>query len=108
MTTKQLKSYWNDLRCFTLFRKRYKTPQKKSAKYWHAVARDYGNTQKKIAQSGCRWRIIMYYDGRRELAYLRVRKVGILHSAGLYQGIIFPRRIGIGQYAHIKDIRIAF
>ena len=105
-----LKSYWNDLRCFTLFPKRYKTPQGLSAEHWHKVTREYGNMQKRLRQSDMRWRIITYDDGRRELAYLKERSGGLLTgmTPAIYRGIIFPKMIRIGQFAHIKDIRIAF
>lgn len=91
-----------------LFHKRYKTPQGKSRAYWSKVMRRYGNTQKELSSTDWRWRIVTYDDGRRELFYLKERAGGILTGKypAIYRGIIFPKLIGYGTFAHIKSITL--
>lgn len=93
-----------------IFHKRYKTPQGKSRAYWQGVMRRYSNTQKELSSTDYRWRIITYDDGRRELAYLKERAGGLFTGRypAIYRGIIIPRMIDYGTYAHIKKITLAF
>ena len=93
-----------------LLHKRYKTPQGRPREFWRKVMRDYGNEQKMIRESGYRWRIITFNDGRRELSYLRERKGGFFTGIypAIYRGIIIPRLLTYGTFAHIKSITIAF
>ena len=99
-----------DLRHLKLFPKRYKTPQGQPLSYWTEIARRYGNAEKTISSSDYHWRVIEYKDGRKELAYLRVLQGGFLTGAypAIYRGIIFPKMLGYGTFAHIKEIRLAF
>ena len=110
MRKEEIKNYLADLRHFKLFPRRYKTPQGRPLSYWTEVSRRYGNTMKAINGCDYHWRIITYDDGRRELAYLRVLQDGLLSGAypSIYKGIVIPRRISYGTFAHIKDIRLAF
>lgn len=110
MTKELLKSYLEDLRCVRLFHKRYKPPKNRSRKYWRMIMRRYGNMEKTLLGSDYRWRIITYDDGHKELAYLRVLQGGILSGAypAIYRGIIIPRRIDYGTFAHIDSIKLAF
>ena len=105
-----LQSYIHDLKCLTLFPKRYKTPQGKSSEYWGQVMRRYDNMGKKISCSDYHWRIITYDDGREELAYLRVLKGGLFSglSSAIYRGPFIPHMISYGTFSHITDIRLAF
>lgn len=99
-----------DLRYLTLFPKRYNTPKGRSRDYWGEVDRKYGNVMKRLTHSIFRWHVIEYNDGHMELAYLRVLKGGIFSGAypALYRGPLFPHRISIGTFSHIKDIYLAF
>lgn len=106
----QLNNIIQDLRHVSLFPRRYDTPKGKDDAYWREKAGDYANYEKVLKASDLRWRVITYDDGHEELAYLRVLQGGPfsgLYSA-IYRGIIFPRRIELGTWARIKDIRIAF
>lgn len=110
MTREELSYRLADLRCLFVLPKRYKTPQGKPLSYWTDVSRRYGNTMKAINGCDYRWYIVSYDDHRRELAYLRVLKDGFFSGAyqSIYKGIVIPRRIGYGTFAHITDIRLAF
>jgi hypothetical protein len=110
MDKQLMKHYWADLRCFTIFGRRYQAAQGQPFAYWDKVRRDYGLMQKRIADSDLRWRIITYDDGREELAYLRVLSGGIFSGIypAIYRGILIPRRVTTETYSRIKSIRLAF
>lgn len=110
MTREQFLYDLADLRCLFVLPKRYRTPQGKPLSYWTDVSRRYGNAMKAINGCDYRWYVITYDDGRRVLTYLRVLKDGLLSGGypSIYKGILVPRRIGYGTFAHIKDFRLAF
>jgi len=110
MTKEQLQHYLADLRCLTLFPKRYDAPQGRTKEYWSAIMRDYSNEQKRLRSTDYRWYIISFDDGRRELAYLKVRAGGLLTGKypAIYRGILIPRMLRYETYAHITKIRLAF
>lgn len=105
------RALWDDLHYLVLSPKKYGEPPdlpqetKLRGRYWRGVMARYANKQKELAQKGFRWHVITFIDGRKELAYLRVLKLGI--SPAIYRGLI-PRLLTTQQYANIKDIRIAF
>lgn len=100
---KQATNVWTDLRYLTLFPKDYGVPQGKSAEYWRKVSRDYGNRYKRVCACDYKWYVITFKDGRRELAYITPnQKYHVLR-----RGII-PRRWRLTQFAHVKDMRLAF
>lgn len=109
MNFELIKSYWNDLRCIRFSRKRYKTPTMPSG-YWHKVAREYRNTEKRVQSTRFRWYVLTYRDKHKELAYLRVLSGGFFsgEAPALYRGIIIPHRINLVHYSFIKSIRLAF
>ena len=102
----------SDLRYLRIFPRRYSKRAREDWREvsWGEVMRRYGNTQKDILNSGIRWRVITYDDGRKELAYLRVLQGGLLTGAypAIYRGIIIPRRIDYPTFSHIRNIRLAF
>ena len=104
-------AFWNDLHYLVLFPKKYGDPPdlpqkpKLRGRYWRKVMARYGDTQKKLTQKDFRWHVITFVDGRKELAYLRVLKLGL--SPAIYRGLV-PRLLTTQQYANIKNIRIAF
>lgn len=111
MITKDLlRHYWADLRCLTIIPRHYKAPPHCPPSYWSEVMREYGNEQRSLECTDYRWRIITYDDGHKELAYLRVRKGGFLSGRfpAIYRGVIIPRMLRYGTFAHIKNIRLAF
>lgn len=99
-----------DLRYLTPFPRRYKPPGGRPLVFWDKVMSSYGDTQKGLAYSGYRWRVICFDDGRKELAYLKVRAGGLLtgKTPAIYRGIIIPRLLTYATFAHIKSIRLAF
>ena len=100
----------DDLRHFTLFPRSYGAVQGRSAEYWSAVSRRYSQAMARVDSTDWRWHVIQYKDGREELAYLRVLSNGFLSGRrpALYRGIVIPRRIELGTFDHIKEIRLAF
>lgn len=110
MTKTELSYIIEDIKHLTLFPQRYNAPKGRDEKYWRGVSRSYGNCQKALETSDYRWRMIEYRDGHKELAYLRVLHGGILSGMypAIYRGLIIPRRIGIGTFANIKEITLAF
>lgn len=107
---KRLKSHWADIRYLTLFPRRYKPPKGLSMDCWDAVLRRYCNMEKTISSSSLRWRVIHYDDGRKELAYLRVLQGGLFSgfAPAIYRGVIIPRMVDYGTFAHIRTIELAF
>ena len=99
-------SPWRDILCLRLFRKRYRPPDGMGREYWGLVVRRYGNSMKTIRASANHWRIITYDDGRRELAYMRVGRAG--RYPALYRGLLFPRMVDYGTFAHILTLELAF
>ena len=116
MDIESIKQVWHDLRCFKLFPKSRGTPQaqaktrRRRTHYWNSVAREYSNWRKRLSSTDFRWFVITYKDGTQELAYIRLRKGGILSGmrTDAYRGILIPRRLGAVWYSQVKDIRIAF
>jgi len=102
--------YWKDIRYLTPFPRRRNPPTGMTREYWGNVLRRYGNARKDIRTSNNHWRVISYDDGSRELAYLRVLQGGIFSGKypAIYRGVIFPRMVDYGTFAHITDIRLAF
>lgn len=110
MTNKELiKHYWADLRCITLFPKRYNALPAGPVD-WRKVSRDYGNLQKRIGSTDYRWYIITYDDGRKVLSYLRELSGGFFTGLqpAIYRGIIVPRLVTNVHFSHIREVRLAF
>ena len=107
---KQLHYIIQDLRRVTILPRRYDTPKGKDDAYWRERNREYADYEKVLRASDLRWRVITYDDGHEELAYLRVLQGGVFSGLypAIYRGVILPRRIELGTWARIKDIRIAF
>ena len=107
---KQLDHIIQDLRKATILPRRYDAPKGKDDSFWGKKAGEYADYEKALLTSDSKWRVIRYDDGREELARLRVLKGGFLTGVypAIYRGIILPRRIELGTWARIKDIRIAF
>lgn len=114
MATKYL---LRDLRYATLFPKRYgmppAVPQDRDARveWWGAVSRSMERTTHEIYGSDCRWYVVLFKDGRKELAYLKCRRRHGKFSGRippLYRGWLFPVRVRHMWYAWVKSIRKAF
>ena len=103
-----LKSYWDDLRYISLFPRRYKPTKGKNEEYWRRVSRAYGNFAKAVDCSATNWYVITFKDGRKELAFFKVRRNVIPHGGRLCRGCIFHRYWSVVQYEHTKSIRLAF
>ena len=110
MNKEEFKNLLADLRYLTLVPRRYSTRQGLSAEYWGKVDRRYANAEKAVETSAYHWRVVEYKDGHKELTYLRVLQNGIVSgmAPALYRGLIIPRRIRLGTFDHVKDIRLAF
>ena len=111
MKKERIKYIWNDLRCVTIFPKKYRregTTQTEA--YWRGVIGRYNNMQKLLNSSDYHWRIIEYDDGHKELAYLRVLQGGLLSGLypAIYRGVIIPRRVRYDTFSHVRRIRLAF
>lgn len=104
--------FWQDLRYFKPFRKRYKTTwiedHDKRCEYWSKVSKDYYNFKKRVDCSEFHWYVITYKDGRKELAYFKIWRIVVPHGGRLCRGAIIPRYWGVTDYEHVKDIRLAF
>lgn len=116
----QSRKIWQDLRYLTLFPKRYKgsppdcpADRDEWRKYWGRVSRKLARFTKEVQSSDQHWRVITYKDGRKELAYIKVRTtfyVGMVNKRGqLCRGLsVFHRAVTPHQFAFIKSIRLAF
>ena len=51
---------------------------------------------------------LTFKDGRKELAYLKVRRDIIPHGGRLCRGRLFPRLWDVTQYEHARKIDLAF
>ena len=104
--------YWQDLKHFKLFHKRYECTQiedfKERTEYWHKVSRRYYNFKKEVDWHYSHWYVITYKDGRKELAYFKVWRIVIPHGGTLRRGLLFPRYFGVAEFEPIQDIRLAF
>lgn len=100
-----------DLRFLVLRPKKYGMPPDYPTEtmargtYWRKTIARYDTTMKRLRGRCYHWYVITYIDGRQELAYLRVLKLGI--APAIYRGLI-PRLLSTTQYANIKNIRLAF
>ena len=95
-----------DLRHITLFPRRYKA----SGPKWSSVGLNYSRNLAKVESTPWHWYVIEYTDGHKETTYLRVLAGGLFSGkrAAIYRGLIFPRRIDIVTFSHVKDIWLAF
>ena len=97
-----------DLRYLKLFHKRYKTTKGQSEDYWRGVSKEYYNFKKRVDNSGYHWYVVTFKDGRKELAYFKVRRLVIPHGGRLCRGFLLPRLWHVRDYEHTKHIRLAF
>lgn len=110
----EAEAFLRDMRYFRLFPRHYKgatgpvpKEQKEKWRYWSEQAHGYYNFRKRVAYSGCRWYVLTYKDGHKELAYLRVWYVIMPKVGRLCRGIV-PRLWSVFDYEHVESIRIAF
>ena len=102
---------WDDLR-YIKIPKKYGLPPNQPTKkaergrYWDDVLRRYNDTCKWIQSQDYHWYVLTFTDGRKELAFLRIRKRR--WSEVICRGLIIPRLLSTIQYASISDIRLAF
>lgn len=96
-----------DLRHITLFPKRYDNVRGLN---WSSVGLNYSRHLAKVESTPWHWYVIEYTDGHKETTYLRVLAGGLFSGkrAAIYRGLVFPRRIDIVTFSHIKYIWLAF
>ena len=90
------------------WRKRYRPTGGMTADYWHKVAHNYYNLKKRVGCSSDHWYVITYKDGRKELAYLKVRYSLRPHGGRLCRGVILPSYWGVTDFEHARNIELAF
>lgn len=108
MKREEIKDFLADLRRLAVFPRRCAPPKGATSERWIEAARRYNNEMKKMENSDFRWRVIEYHDGRKELAYLRVRRSGVGGRPAIYRGLVFPRRMERWAFFFVKRIRVAF